>query len=288
MLDPKKLQCKIQLQNINEDIIKYKNETQTLMRLYSIKPVDIANCDNANRGWREYTGDVSSNDPHIPESMLKSTYHNILSGLENLKAERKNLKFMDDGNGKQNGLEKLKHQALNVASLLTQHDNPTIHLKGDEYNLKYEDDGKVKHYPHYSIKISPSWMSSVAKKNLSIQDIAGREAMVLHAKPLPDTVEGYEAYATSVVTIRRPISNVKQIEVAKAWEAKHLKSSAGTMVRRYSRDFKHPAFLTYETRYVVRTMTTDGWKSCTGTTVNWAASTLKRRMKTIMLKKLSV
>jgi len=188
MIDPKKLKCKLQLQSINKDILKYKNETQTLMRLYSIKPVDIANCDNANRGWREYTGDVSSNDPHIPESMLKSTYHNILSGLENLKAERKNLKFMDDGNGKQGGLEKLKNQALNVASLLTQHDNPTIHFKGDEYSLKYEDDGKVKHYSHYSIKISPSWMSNVAKKNLSIQDIAGREAMVLHAKPLPDTV----------------------------------------------------------------------------------------------------
>jgi len=288
MLDPTRLNDQKQLKDINLRIIKHKDEMQTIMRLYSINPYQFSTVRTEDIGWRQYKGEISSSDSGISEELLRSAYQVLINGFNQLQGVRRDLGYMRNGTEKEGGLDKLKSMSLNVVSLLTQHDNPTVHLRGDPYNLQYNDDGNVKSYPHYSIRINPSWIRKVAKLNLSVQDIAGREAMVLDADPLPDTPEGYEAYATKVVTIRRPLSTNKQIEVARRWEINNLEANKGSLVKKYSRNFIHPAFITYETRYVVRTMTTNGWSSCTGTTVNWAASTLKRRMKTLMLKKLSV
>jgi len=275
------------LVNINNDIRSYRNEIAALLRLYSIKPKDIGEIEDKNHNrWSEFKGEVNTLDPlPIPENLLRKTYDIILTRIDDMRLSRRSLNNLPDGTSKQGGLAKLKELAVKTASGLTMHDKPVIHLGRDLYNLSFSDDGKVQPYSNYSIKVGPSWVRKVHRRDLAIQDIAGREAMVLDAEKLPTTPEGYEAYATKIVTIRRPISRKGQLELAGKWEEKHIKG-AGTLARYY--DFKHPAFLRYETRYVVRTMTTDGWKSCTGTTVNWAASTLKRRMKTIMLRKLSV
>jgi len=267
-------------------MVGYREDIDATMRLYQIKPFDIAQVDPSEYRWNSYNGEIKSSDPiPIPESLLRRAYALIMSRLADLKDARRIVRLMPDGTEKAGGLSKLKESATKVAGILTQHDNPKVHLSGGLHDLEVSSSGNLMRYDHYSIKISPSWMRKVARKNLSIQDIAGREAMVLDAEQLPDTPEGYEAYATKVVTVRRPIARTNQVEVAMKWEEENIPGQ-GTLVRHY--DFKHPAFLIYENRYVVRTMTTDGWKSCTGTTVNWAASTLKRRMKTIMLRKMSV
>ena len=274
------------LVKLNTRVLSYRTDIDTLLRLYQIKPQDIAKVKGDDYRWGGYQGDISTEDPnYIPHELLRSAYNTILSRIGDMKVARESLAKLPNGNDRHGGLNKLKEIAVKTATVLSNHDCPEIHIGGDLHRLEYNTNGNIMNYLHYSIQIGPSWVRKVVRKDLSIQDIAGREAMVLDANQLPTTPEGYEAYATKVVTIRRPISRLKQIEVAKSWEEAHIPGK-GTLVKYH--DFKHPAFLRYETRYVVRTMTTDGWKSCTGTTVNWAASTLKRRMKTIMLRKLSV
>ena len=286
MSDELKMKVRKNIRKNNLLILRYRNDMDTIMRLYQIDPYSIASIDPNEYRWRSYHGEVNSDDKRIPEHLLQEAYSNIIVALTNMKEMRKELKEYPDGTEKEGGMNKVKETATNVAHMLTQHDNPVVHFKGDLFNLHHQSNGKLSNYAHYSVKINAAWLRKVYRIDLAIQDIAGREAMVLDADKLPTTPEGYEAYATKVVTIRRPISRKKQIEVAEKWEAKNLTKEQGSMIRHY--DFKHPSFLRYETRYVVRTMSTSGWQSCTGTTVNWAASTLKRRMKTLMLRKLSV
>jgi len=286
MKSQKSINDKIEIDNANTRMVSYRNDIDTLLRVWQIRPYNIAKSEPDNYRWSQYTGAIHSDDPiNAPESLLRNAYSVIMSRIEDVRTARRVIANMPNGNEKSGGLAKLKDLATKAASVLTMHDNPVMHMKGDLYDLEFKDNGNVASYGHYSIKIAPSWIRKVARKNLTIQDIAGREAMVLDAEQLPNTPEGYEAYATKVVTIRRPIARKGQVEIAKKWEDEHIPGQ-GTMIRYH--DFKHPAFMKYENRYVVRTMTTDGWKSCTGTTVNWAASTLKRRMKAIMLAKLSV
>ena len=286
MKSQKSINDKKEIDSANTRMVSYRNDIDTLLRVWQIRPYNIAQTDPSDYHWSSYHGPIHSDDPiNAPESLLKNAYGVILSRIEDVRTARRVIAKMPNGNEKSGGLAKLKELATKAASVLTMHDNPVMHLKGDPYNLEINSNGNVSMYCHYSIKISPSWIRKVARKNLTIQDIAGREAMVLDAEQLPTTPEGYEAYATKVVTIRRPIGRKGQVALAKKWEDEHIPGQ-GSMIKYH--DFKHPSFLRYENRYVVRTMTTDGWKSCTGTTVNWAASTLKRRMKAIMLAKLSV
>ena len=286
MKSQKSINDKKEMDNAHVRMVSYRKDIDALLRVWQIRPLSIAKADPSDYRWSQYSGPIHSDDPvPVPDSLLKNAYGVILSRINDMKTARRVISNMPDGTEKAGGLAKLKELATKAASVLTMHDNPVVHLKGDLYDLEFRNSGNVASYGHYSIKISPSWIRKVARKNLTIQDIAGREAMVLDAEQLPNTPEDYEAYATKVVTIRRPIARRDQVVTAKAWEEEHMPGK-GTMVAYH--DFKHPAFLRYENRYVVRTMTTDGWKSCTGTTVNWAASTLKRRMKAIMLAKLSV
>ena len=286
MKSMKSIADKKEMDNAHVRMVSYRNDIDALLRVWQIRPLSVAKADPNDYRWSQYSGPIHSDDPiPVPDSLLKNAYGVILSRIGDIKSARNTISKMPDGTEKSGGLAKLKELATKAASVLTMHDNPVVHLKGDLYDLEFRNTGNVATYSHYSIKISPSWIRKVARKNLTIQDIAGREAMVLDAEQLPNTPEDYEAYATKVVTIRRPIARKGQVEIAKAWEEEHIPGQ-GTMIT--YRDFRHPAFLKYENRYVVRTMTTDGWKSCTGTTVNWAASTLKRRMKAIMLRKLSV
>jgi len=286
MKSQKSINDKKEMDNAHVRMVSYRKDIDALLRVWQIRPLSIAKADPSDYRWSQYSGPIHSDDPvPVPDSLLKNAYGVILSRINDMKTARRVISNMPDGTEKAGGLAKLKELATKAASVLTMHDNPVVHLKGDLYDLEFRNSGNVASYGHYSIKISPSWIRKVARKNLTIQDIAGREAMVLDAEQLPNTPEDYEAYATKVVTIRRPIARRDQVVTAKAWEEEHMPGK-GTMVAYH--DFKHPAFLRYENRYVVRTMTTDGWKSCTGTTVNWAASTLKRRMKAIMLRKMSV
>jgi len=286
MKSQRSISNKKEMDNAHVRLVSYREDIDALLRVWQIRPLSIAKANPDDYRWSQYSGPIHSDDPiPVPDSLLKNAYGVILSRVGDIRTARRMLSGMPDGTEKSGGLAKLKELATKAASVLTMHDNPVVHLKGDLYDLEFRNTGNVAAYSHYSIKISPSWIRKVARKDLTIQDIAGREAMVLDAEQLPDTVEGYEAYATKVVTIRRPIAREGQIAIAKDWEENNIPGQ-GTMVKYH--DFKHPSFLRYENRYVVRTMTTDGWKSCTGTTVNWAASTLKRRMKAIMLRKLSV
>jgi len=286
MKSMKSIADKKEMDNAHVRMVSYRKDIDALMRVWQIRPLDIAKANPSDYRWSTYSGPIRSDDPiPAPESLLRNAFGVILSRIEDLQRARSIISQMPDGTEKSGGLAKLKELATKAASVLTMHDNPVVHLKGDLYDLEFRNSGNVASYGHYSIKISPSWIRKVARKNLTIQDIAGREAMVLDAEQLPNTPEDYEAYATKVVTIRRPIARVDQKKIAKEWEEEHIPGK-GTLITYH--DFKHPSFLRYENRYVVRTMTTDGWKSCTGTTVNWAASTLKRRMKAIMLNKLSV
>jgi len=286
MSDELKMKIRKNIREHNILILKYRRDIDTMMRLYQIDPYLIAAIDPKDYRWRSYHGEVTSKDKAIPDNLLQEAYSKILTSLTDMKEMRKELKEYPNGTEKEGGMNKVKETATNVAHMLTQHDNPVVHFKGDLFNLHHQSNGKLSNYAHYSVKINAAWLRKVYRNDLAIQDIAGREAMILDADKLPTTPEGYEAYATKVVTIRRPISRKKQREVAEKWEAENLTKEQGSMIRSY--DFKHPSFLRYETRYVVRTMSTSGWQSCTGTTVNWAASTLKRRMKTLMLRKLSV
>jgi len=286
MKSQKSIDDKKEIDNAHVRMVSYRKDIDALLRIWQIRPLNIAKADPDDYRWSTYNGPIHSDDPiPVPDSLLRNAYGVILSRISDLKSARNTISRRPDGTEKSGGLTKLKELATKAASVLTMHDNPVVHLKGNLYDLEFRNTGNIVSYRHYSIKISPSWLRKVARKNLTIQDIAGREAMVLDAEQLPNTPEDYEAYATKVVTIRRPIARAQQVEMAKKWELENIPGQ-GTMVQYH--DFKHPSFLRYENRYVVRTMTTDGWKSCTGTTVNWAASTLKRRMKAIMLAKLSV
>ena len=286
MKSQKSIDDKKEIDNAHVRMVSYRKDIDALLRIWQIRPLNIAKADPDDYRWSTYNGPIHSDDPiPVPDSLLRNAYGVILSRISDLKSARNTISRRPDGTEKSGGLTKLKELATKAASVLTMHDNPVVHLKGNLYDLEFRNTGNIVSYRHYSIKISPSWLRKVARKNLTIQDIAGREAMVLDAQQLPNTPEDYEAYATKVVTIRRPIARAQQVEMAKKWELENIPGQ-GTMVQYH--DFKHPSFLRYENRYVVRTMTTDGWKSCTGTTVNWAASTLKRRMKAIMLHKLSV
>jgi len=286
MKSQKSIDDKKEIDNAHVRMVSYRKDIDALLRIWQIRPLNIAKADPDDYRWSTYNGPIHSDDPiPVPDSLLRNAYGVILSRISDLKSARNTISRRPDGTEKSGGLTKLKELATKAASVLTMHDNPVVHLKGNLYDLEFRNTGNIVSYRHYSIKISPSWLRKVARKNLTIQDIAGREAMVLDAEQLPNTPEDYEAYATKVVTIRRPIARAQQVEMAKKWELENIPGQ-GTMVQYH--DFKHPSFLRYENRYVVRTMTTDGWKSCTGTTVNWAASTLKRRMKAIMLHKLSV
>jgi len=286
MKSQKSIDDKKEIDNAHVRMVSYRKDIDALLRIWQIRPLNIAKADPDDYRWSTYNGPIHSDDPiPVPDSLLRNAYGVILSRISDLKSARNTISRRPDGTEKSGGLTKLKELATKAASVLTMHDNPVVHLKGNLYDLEFRNTGNIVSYRHYSIKISPSWLRKVARKNLTIQDIAGREAMVLDAEQLPNTPEDYEAYATKVVTIRRPIARAQQVEMAKKWELENIPGQ-GTMIAYH--DFKHPAFIRYENRYVVRTMTTDGWKSCTGTTVNWAASTLKRRMKAIMLAKLSV
>lgn len=270
------------LNDCNMEMRDSKAEMLCMLELYEIDKKHIMT--QPSPDWRGYKNDYKHNSSvKITDAMLNYAYSRILRFRKDIGELRLQIGTLCNIDYHEDKSETTRGHAINVLRSITGHDNPVVHFGN---RSPFNEHGS---YRHYSVNIRASWFRTVFKKGLALQDIAGRSAFVVNAVKLVNTKEDYEAYAATVVTIRRPISSAAQIAMTKQWEAENLDTNMyGTMVvQGYSRNYKHPAFLVYEERYIVRTMSNDGWQTTTGTTVNWAASTLKSRMKKIMLAKLN-
>jgi hypothetical protein len=268
-----------------KEIVETKADIACMLDLYKLNRKHVMAQEYER--WNHYDGPFEHDNPiPLTQTILKHAYNAILKARQEVMLLRRNVRDRCIPDFRSDKREQTRDVAVNELRSITSHDNPTVHFKDTEHE-EFLSSNSV--YRKYSVGIKASWYRDVHKANLSLQDIAGRTAFVVKVVKLVNTKEDYEAYAAVVVTVRRPISHTKQMEVVREWESRNLDSTKhGSMVQQYAHNFKHPAFLVYENRYIVRTMSTSGWQSTTGTTVNWAASTLKRRMKTLMLKKLKV